>query len=95
MGCTLVVGTVAGRDFMKLPVLAGSHQDKFRGCGSLLEKKPARVGHCPKIQQGHCGMYGLNVGGQVWMGGIQGKGTEIPCRQTGTNRIFLKETPTF
>lgn len=29
VGCTSVLGTVTGRNFMRLPVLAGKYQDKF------------------------------------------------------------------
>lgn len=59
-----------------------------------LENKPAQLGQWPSIWWGHCGMYGLNVWVQVWLGGVQGK-EEISCKEEHIWLIFKEKKTTF
>lgn len=81
-----------------------SHREEFHEAPSAgkelpgqvpLENKPAQLGQWPSICWGHCGTYRLNVWVQVWLGGVQGKEREIPCRQRGTDMVNIQGKKNF
>lgn len=90
VGCRPVLGTVTGRDLMRLPVLAGNYQDKY--CWKTSQHSVA-TNH--QSAEATVACMGLMCGCRCGWEGFEQRRRRYHVDKGEQIRIFIKEETTF